>query len=49
MSSEIREAFALITKVKSTSPVILYDLYWHCVGLMSELVMLWLFYQFSYH
>ncbi len=49
MSSEIREAFALITKVKSTSPVILYDLYWHCVGLMSELVTLWLFYQFSYH
>ncbi len=47
MSFTVKETFALISKVKSTSPVVLYDLYWHCVGLMSELVTLWLFYQLS--
>ncbi len=45
MSRVVTETFALISKVKATSPVVLYDLYWHCVGLMSELVTFSLFYQ----
>lgn len=46
MSFTVKETFALISQVKATSPVVLYDLYWHCVGLMSELVTLSFFYQF---
>ena len=46
MSFSVKETFALISRVKAASPVVLYDLYWHCVGLMSELVTLLLFYQF---
>ena len=39
MSTTFRGMFVLISQVKSFSPVNLYDIYWHCINLMSELVM----------
>ncbi len=39
MSLPARKVFDLISRLKANSPVVLDDIYWHCVGLMSELVL----------